>query len=191
MDAAVASDLVHMYKQYAYWRSMLADLMETDTYVAPVPGNHEMQCKACGKKALLVNENAWCTNMGDLILDNTRMMDIFCQTPGFESVSNNGPADGLRTDQSKLSYSFDFRGSHFVIINTDPVGDDAHALVTWLSNDPAITMGCGDECPYVKPIAREDWKIPDPNHLDTDQFREVRELMENKVAALIEKLKSH
>ena len=57
--------------------------------------------------------------------------------------------------------------------------------------DLAITMGCGDECPCVKAIDREDWNIPDPRHLDTDQFREARDLIGNKVAALIEKLKSH
>ena len=30
---------------------MVAGLMENRTYVVPVPGNHETQCKACGKKA--------------------------------------------------------------------------------------------------------------------------------------------
>ena len=44
-------------------------------------------------------------------------------------TSANGPTDGLATDQGKLSYSFDFHGSHFAVINTDPVGHDAHAPV--------------------------------------------------------------
>ncbi len=56
--------------------------------------------------------------------------------------------------------------------------------------DVAVTMGCGDECPYVRAKAREDWNIPDPKHMDMDQFREVRNLIEDKVAALIERLKS-
>lgn len=55
--------------------------------------------------------------------------------------------------------------------------------------DLAITMGCGDECPYVRAKARQDWKIPDPKHMDADQFREVRDLIASKVAALIEGLK--
>ena len=113
VGAIVGSDLVQTYKQYAFWRGMVADLMETGTYVVPVPGNHEVQCKSCGKKAQQVNENAWRANMGDLILDNNRLQDMFGQTPAFENVSNNGPDDGLTTDQSQLSYSFDFRGSHF------------------------------------------------------------------------------
>jgi len=178
VDAVVASDLVQMYKQYAFWRGMVADLMETGTYVVPVPGNHEVQCKACGKKALLVNENAWRANMGDLILDDNRMMDMFGQRPGFENVANNGPADGLTTDQSKLSYSFDFRGSHFVIINTDPVGNDAHAPINWLSNDLAAAQSRGVQHIFVfghKPAFTyyfgADAASPNPDHpagLDND-----------------------
>ena len=149
VNAIVGSDLMNFYKQYAFWRGMVADLMETGTYVVPVPGNHEVQCKACGKKALQVNENAWRANMGDLILDDNRMMDMFGQQPGFENVSNNGAADGLATDQSKLSYSFDFRGSHFVVINTDPVGNDAHAPVKWLSADLAAAQSRGVQHMFV------------------------------------------
>jgi protein-tyrosine-phosphatase len=37
--------------------------------------------------------------------------------------------------------------------------------------DAAITMGCGDECPFVRARLREDWGIPDPKHLDADEFR--------------------
>jgi hypothetical protein len=42
------SELVQFYTQYAFWRGMVAPLMEGGTYVVPVPGNHETQCKACG-----------------------------------------------------------------------------------------------------------------------------------------------
>lgn len=178
VDAIVGSDLVQTYKQYAFWRGMVANLMETDTYVVPVPGNHEVQCKACGKKAQQVNENAWRANMGDLILDNTRMQDMFGQAPSFENVSNNGAEDGLATDQSQLSYSFDFRGSHFVVINTDPVGNDAHAPVNWLSNDLAAAQSRGMKHIFVfghKPAFTyyfgADPAAPNPDHpagLDND-----------------------
>src|SRR3982750_2295277 len=30
--------------------------------------------------------------------------------------------------------------------------------------DAVITMGCGDECPYVRTDRREDWAVPDPKH---------------------------
>jgi hypothetical protein len=140
----VNSDLVNFYKQYAFWRGMVAGLMENGTYVVPVPGNHETQCKACGKKALAVNEDAWRANMSDLILDDTRFLRLFGDQPSNESVGDNRvPADGLITDQSKLSYSFDFKESHFVVINTDPVGKDAHAPTNWLAADLATAQSHG------------------------------------------------
>jgi len=144
VQGIVNSDLVKSYKQYAFWRGMVAGLMENGTYVVPVPGNHETQCKACGKIALAVNENAWRANMSDLILDDTRFLKLFGDQPANESVGDNRlAADGLITDQSKLSYSFDFKGSHFVVINTDPVGKDAHAPTNWLAADLAAAQSHG------------------------------------------------
>ena len=145
----VNSDLMKFYQQYAYWRGMVGGLMETGTYVVPVPGNHEVQCKACGKKALVVNEEAWRANMGDLILDNARFQDLFSEQAAYTSVGNNGTYDNLASDQSKLSYSFDFRGSHFVIINTDPVGHDGHAPVNWLTADLAAAQARGAQHFFV------------------------------------------
>lgn len=55
--------------------------------------------------------------------------------------------------------------------------------------DAAITMGCGDECPMLRARRRDDWQIPDPKHLPPEQFREVRDLIETKVKALIEQLR--
>ena len=52
----------------------------------------------------------------------------------------------------------------------------------------AITMGCGDECPYVKANHREDWAIPDPRNMNEDEFRQVRDLIEVKVKQLLNKL---
>lgn len=51
--------------------------------------------------------------------------------------------------------------------------------------DYAITMGCGDECPLVRAKARADWGIPDPKHLEADDFRKVRDLIEGKVKELL------
>ena len=52
----------------------------------------------------------------------------------------------------------------------------------------AITMGCGDYCPLVKADRREDWNIPDPKELSDDEFRQIRDLIEEKVKALIDSL---
>lgn len=52
----------------------------------------------------------------------------------------------------------------------------------------AVTMGCGDECPLVKAERREEWQIPDPKDLPPEQYREVRDLIEQKVKELIARL---
>jgi arsenate reductase (thioredoxin) len=51
--------------------------------------------------------------------------------------------------------------------------------------DFVATMGCGDECPFVRAKQREDWEIPDPKHMDFDEFRLVRDLIETKVKAAL------
>jgi protein-tyrosine-phosphatase len=51
-------------------------------------------------------------------------------------------------------------------------------------------MGCGDACPAVRAHYREDWSIPDPRQFAPPEFREVRELIRAKVAALLEKLRA-
>jgi protein-tyrosine-phosphatase len=54
--------------------------------------------------------------------------------------------------------------------------------------DVAVTMGCGDECPFVLANRREDWQIPDPGEMRPDRFREVRDLIEAKVKQLIQSI---
>ncbi len=43
-----------------------------------------------------------------------------------------------------------------------------------LHADWAITMGCGDACPYV-PAMVEDWDLPDPAHEPLERVREIRD----------------
>lgn len=54
--------------------------------------------------------------------------------------------------------------------------------------DLVVTMGCGDECPLVVAKQRLDWKIPDPREMTPEQFREVRDLIEENVKELIASL---
>ena len=54
--------------------------------------------------------------------------------------------------------------------------------------DAAVTMGCGDACPNVAATIREDWQIPDPRDMTTDEFRQVRDLIGENVRALLERL---
>ncbi len=155
VSEVVNSDLVKFYQQYAFWRGMVAPVMETGTYIVPVPGNHEVQCKACGKKAKVENENAWRANMGDLIIDATR----FKATTGYDvsnvNTGDNKAYDSLSTPQNQLSYSFDVGTSHFAVINTDPVGADGTGPSIWLSADLTAAQGRGAKNFFVfghKPI---------------------------------------
>ncbi|WP_374361403.1 metallophosphoesterase [Pseudoduganella danionis] len=144
MIMGYTTDAVEIARQYAYWRGMLAGLMETGTYVVPVPGNHEMQFKSkdgqgrVTKTAMPDNEQHWRASMGDLILDAARWQAVTglpLQAYDADNTPQAGSADGNRTSQSQLTYSFDVAGSHFAVINTDPVGNDGHAPVHWLAQD--------------------------------------------------------
>ena len=152
-------DMIYGYTQdravldrhYAYWRGMVANLMETGTYVVPVPGNHEVQIKvknAQGKEiktAVVESENAWRANMGDLIFNQTRWQAM-TKLPSSAWNIDNAPqigVDGITTDQRQLSYSFDVGKIHFAIINTDPVGFDDSAPVKWLEADFAAAKARG------------------------------------------------
>jgi hypothetical protein len=176
VDGIVNSDLMAFYRQYGFWRGMIAGPMETDLYVVPVPGNHETQCKACGKTAQVENENAWRKNMADLILDDDRFQKLFNDKPANENTGDNSALDGLKTDQSKLSYSFDYRGSHFVVINTDPVGNDSHAPTGFLKADLQAARDRGVQHIFVfghKPaytyyFGKNQQLPPAPSGLDVD-----------------------
>ena len=54
--------------------------------------------------------------------------------------------------------------------------------------DAVITMGCGDDCPWVPARRREDWALPDPKHLDDDGYRAVRDTIGERVRALLASL---
>lgn len=54
--------------------------------------------------------------------------------------------------------------------------------------DFVATMGCGDECPFIRANVREDWQIPDPKHMPPDEFRTVRDEIERRVKAMFGKL---
>ena len=54
--------------------------------------------------------------------------------------------------------------------------------------DYAITMGCGDECPMVRAKKRDDWGIPDPKHMEPEEFGKIRDLIESKVKRLLSKI---
>ncbi len=49
-----------------------------------------------------------------------------------------------------------------------------------------VTMGCGDECPYVPGAKRDDWPLEDPKGKPIERVREIRDEIRDRVQALIE-----
>ncbi len=62
------------------------------------------------------------------------------------------------------------------------------AEVPQVGYEYVITMGCGDECPFIPAAHREDWDLSDPRLLGDDEFNQVRDEIEARVLKLIERL---
>lgn len=54
--------------------------------------------------------------------------------------------------------------------------------------DVVVTMGCGDECPYIPGKRYVDWDLQDPKGQPVDAVRVTRELIAGRVEALIAEL---
>ena len=48
-----------------------------------------------------------------------------------------------------------------------------------------ITMGCGDACPYVPGLARDDWPLEDPKGKPIERVREIRDDIKARVEGLL------
>lgn len=48
-----------------------------------------------------------------------------------------------------------------------------------------ITMGCGDKCPYVPGLRRDDWPLRDPKGLPFEEVRVIRDDVRTRVEALL------
>lgn len=48
-----------------------------------------------------------------------------------------------------------------------------------------VTMGCGEECPYVPGLRREDWPLPDPKGQGIETVRQTRDEIKSRILALL------
>lgn len=55
-------------------------------------------------------------------------------------------------------------------------------------SDIIVTMGCGDDCPYIPGKRYIDWDLPDPAGLPIDDVRAIRDDIVRRVAGLIAEL---
>lgn len=49
-----------------------------------------------------------------------------------------------------------------------------------------ITMGCGDQCPVVPGLKRDDWPLEDPKGQPLERVREIRDEIRRRVETLLE-----
>jgi arsenate reductase len=55
-------------------------------------------------------------------------------------------------------------------------------------SDVVVTMGCGDECPYIPGRRYIDWDLRDPKGLPLEEVREIRDEIQRRVRDLVDEL---
>ncbi|MGE0443781.1 MAG: arsenate reductase ArsC [Vicinamibacterales bacterium] len=65
---------------------------------------------------------------------------------------------------------------------TTRLTEEVAAGVQWL-----ITMGCGDECPVVPGVRRDDWPLEDPKGQPLERVRAIRDEVRDRVRMLVER----
>lgn len=49
-----------------------------------------------------------------------------------------------------------------------------------------VTMGCGDKCPFVPGLRRDDWPLRDPKGQPMDEVRLIRDEIRGRVESLLD-----
>ncbi|HTR79822.1 MAG TPA: metallophosphoesterase [Gemmatimonadaceae bacterium] len=129
-------DSTVLAKQLTAWVALYqaSVLPATGIELVALPGNHETQSST--KLSYAAAERNWLKIMAPYI------------TRGGNGPGAGGP-DNLQTDQSHLTYSFDYKDSHFVMLNTDPTGADWHVPTYWVEGDLAAARAKGQAHIFV------------------------------------------
>jgi len=74
-------------------------------------------------------------------------------------------------------------------IGIDLVHAKPQKLTEGLAKDAQllITMGCGDKCPYVPGLRRDDWPLRDPKGLRVEDVRSIRDDVQRRVKDLVDR----
>jgi len=101
--------------------------------------------------------------------NRSQMAEAFARMAGIEAYSaGSRPSGKVNPKAIEAMKELDYDLSAHYSKSLDDLPD--------LEFDFAVTMGCGDACPMLKAKRQEDWQIPDPKEMSSDQFREVRDL---------------
>jgi arsenate reductase len=81
-----------------------------------------------------------------------------------------------------------------VLAAMEEVGIDLSAAVPQKLTDELareanmlITMGCGEACPFVPGLRREDWPLEDPKGKPVERVREIRDEVRSRIEDLIQR----
>jgi arsenate reductase len=88
------------------------------------------------------------------------------------------PAEGVHPEvaQAMREVGIDLSGAKPQLLTTELAAGTRYL----------VTMGCGEECPYIPGAEVEDWPLEDPKGKPIERVREIRDEIRRRIAALIE-----
>ncbi|MGD0452901.1 MAG: arsenate reductase ArsC [Solirubrobacteraceae bacterium] len=116
------------------------------------------------------NHNAGRSQMAQAFLERYGPQDVLAESAGTEPAPEIWPP----VVEAMRELGFDLAGRK----------PKKLTLEMQLHADWAITMGCGDACPYV-PAAVEAWDIPDPAGRPIEDVRAIRDGIQAQIRELI------
>jgi arsenate reductase len=99
--------------------------------------------------------------------------------PAKEKAISAGTEPGLRVHPEVLAVMQE--------VGIDLSDDSPQKLTEQLAQEAQllVTMGCGDKCPYVPGLQRDDWPLRDPKGLPLEEVRSIRDEIKDRVQALL------
>ena len=100
----------------------------------------------------------------------------------FEVINGGSqPADQVNPDMVKAMHE---KGIDMAY----RVPQSIESAISKTTPDFIVTMGCGEECPFVPGAQMLDWDLPDPAGKPPELMRQVRDEIENNVKNLVKEL---
>lgn len=114
--------------------------------------------------------------------NRSQMAEAFARLHGGDAV--NAYSAGSRPSGKINPKAIAAMQAKGVDLNThQSKGLDDLPSVEW---DYVITMGCGDECPFLPTKYRDDWPLADPRNMESAEFNQVRDEIERRVIQLLD-----
>lgn len=160
-------DTVKLANELREWIKLYKEspLASTTVKLIAFPGNHETDEKiGSGKIATEPDERTFVREMKDYIAGNN----------GPHATGLKPGTDSLMSDESQLTYSFDYGGDHFVIFNSDAVDRESRLPYHWLDNDLRDARDNGARHIFLfahKPA----WKTTHSGEAGLDDFKANRD----------------